>query len=66
MAGRRVPLDIRAVMRPPAVDDAAPGEDPYWNTWRGLVALAAAGLGAFGIVTIMSVGLPFFVGAIFC
>ena len=70
MAGRRVPLDIWAAMRPPAVDDAAPadyesalGEDPYWNTWRGLVALAAAGLGAFGIVTILSIGAPFFVAA---
>lgn len=70
MAGRRVSLDAKALMRPPAVDDAAPadyerglGEDPYWNTWRGLVAIAAAGLGAFGIVTIMSIGLPFFVGA---
>ena len=70
MAGRRVHLDIWAAMRPPSVDDAAPadcesalGEDPYWNTWRGLVALAAAGLGAFGIVTILSIGAPFFVAA---
>lgn len=63
MAGRRVPFDVRAALRSPSVGDAAPGEDPYWNTWRGLVAMAAAGLGAFGIVMILSIGLPFFVGA---
>lgn len=57
------------LMRPSAGDAASPasedllGKDPFWDTWRAYVAVAAIGLGAIGSVTVLSIGVPLVIAA---
>ena len=47
----------------PPVATAAPNDDPFWGTWRGIVPLVAVGCGSFGWIAILSIGLLFLAAA---